>query len=60
MILEFCNMLTHLSLDTSLLHRIILETEASIIAGKVATHGLDGAASLSEQVQFSVSTKSIH
>ncbi|KAL5986137.1 hypothetical protein ACLOJK_028127 [Asimina triloba] len=28
---------------------IILETDANVIAGKVATHGLDGAATLSEQ-----------
>ncbi|THU46126.1 hypothetical protein C4D60_Mb09t01650 [Musa balbisiana] len=38
-----------LCLDEIIDGGIILETEASIIAGKVATHGLDGAASLSEQ-----------
>ncbi|URE39435.1 hypothetical protein MUK42_06093 [Musa troglodytarum] len=38
-----------LCLDEIIDGGIILETEASVIAGKVATHGLDGAASLSEQ-----------
>ncbi|RRT49294.1 hypothetical protein BHE74_00053494 [Ensete ventricosum] len=38
-----------LCLDEIIDGGIILETEASIIAGKVATHGLDGTASLSEQ-----------
>ncbi|KAJ8620807.1 coatomer subunit zeta-1-like protein [Cinnamomum micranthum f. kanehirae] len=33
---------------------IILETEASVIAGKVATHGLDGSAPLSEQTLTNV------
>jgi hypothetical protein len=34
----------------SLFGRIILETDASIIAGKVATHSMDADAPLSEQV----------
>lgn len=37
-----------------MLCRIILETDASVIAGKVASHSVDSGAPLSEQVHFFV------
>ena len=33
---------------------IILETDANVIAGKVASHSIDSGAPLSEQVQYNL------
>lgn len=44
--------ITHLVLQCFLMHRIILESDANVIAGRVAMRGAEADVPLSEQVMF--------